>query len=186
MNPENQQDPLQPQATPQPQPLQQPVMDIQRPAMPQQPSAPVQPEPVPQPFVSPQQDFQQQQFAPTQPQPDPMPNPNAQEVGAPNYEQQHVALNKQVNKKRRGIIIVIALAVLITIGLIGAAGYAYWQSRSANQPEQTTSTETVTDDGRVDATDIDETVTEIDNSLNSINDSEDFGTNDLSDDGIGL
>ena len=116
----------------------------------------------------------------------PQPAPDAQEVGVPNYEQQHVNLNKQVSKKRKGLMFVIILAVLITLGLIGAAGYAYWQSRNKDTATETVQTAAPVDDGKVDATDIDPTTGEVDDALNSLNDSEDFGTDDLSDNGIGL
>lgn len=159
MDPEN-------NLSPSPQTPQQPVMDIQRPMQP----------------------AQTQQFVPNPPESMPAPAPDAQEIGAPGYEQQHVSLNKQVKKKRRGLVLVIVLAVVVTLGLIGAAGYMYWQSQSedATTTSTETTTETTTDDGTVDETDIDTTTADIDEALNSVDDSADFSSNDLSDDGIGL
>lgn len=181
---------------------QQPVMDIQSPnqvinPQPQQPSQqPIQPQELQSPqFSQPQQpsvpyagqDMQQPAMPQQAQAPQGMPA-NAQEVGVPNYEQQHKDLNKQVKKKRRGLIFVIILAVIITIGLIGAAVYAFLQSRSNSAAPVETSevTTEAVDDGRVDAADIDATTSEIDKSLNSLNDSEDFGSDALSDKTIGL
>lgn len=196
MDPNNNQ-PLTPQASPTPTPPAQPVMDIQNPS-PQvinpQPSFPQPEQPVTPPAqpVAAQAPPSQPLFsappsaqAPLPPQP-PLPGQDAQEVGAPNYEQQHTSLNKQVNKKRRSMIVVIILAVVVTLGLIGAAGYVYWQSRGDNAPAETVQPIESADDGRVDATDIDATTSEIDSALNSLNDSEDFGSDALSDKTIGL
>lgn len=141
------------------------VMDIQRPA--RSTSNMVAPAP---------------QIVQSQPQAIP-PNLEAQEVGAPSYDQQHVALNKQVKKKRRGIILLITFTIVITLGLIGAAGYAYWRSMSSDNVEQPAQTTT---DTATDTTGVDATTAEIDETLNTLDDSADFNNDDLSDDGIGL
>lgn len=165
----------QPQA---PQAPPQPVMDIQRPSQVISPQADISASPT-QPAP--------QQFVPNSPEPI-QPTVDTQEIGAPNYNQQHVSLNKQVNKKRRGLVVLIILVVVITLGLIAAAGYWYWQSQSdkSTPTETVQSTEPTTDDGVVDETDIDATTDEVDDALNSLDDSADFGSSDLSDDGIGL
>lgn len=184
--------------SPRPQQPPRPVMDIQGPAP--QVINPQQAQPQPPQVPTPEQSALQPQspmFASNQPgsgnyggqhtsDPVPQPAPNAQEVGVPNYEKQHTDLNRQANKKRRGLIFVIILAVLVTVGLIGAAGYAYWQSRNSTPAETVQPTQAPVDDGKVDATDIDATTSEIDGALNSLNDSEDFGSDDLSDKTIGL
>jgi len=193
VNPNN---PIQPEQTT-PQPQAQPVMDIQRPQRPVdgvvQPGGVTVPNITAEPSLTPPpQQFVPQQMTPQPPIEPAAPTPNiaadATEVGAPNYEQQHTALNKQIRSKRRGLMAVIIITIIVTIGLIGAAGYMYWQSRNKqNVPAVTEPVNNCdSDDGRVDAAEVDAATQEIDDALNSLNDSEDFSTNDVSDDGIGL
>lgn len=141
------------------------------------------------------------QPAPTQPQQQPAPDPNAYGAGgfgtpndgmqvspeAPANEPNQPGSTPKPPKKKKGIIIAIVLAVLVVLALIAAAGYWYIQSNQTDPaPVTDTSVSTEVDDGRVGVDDVDATVEAIDTNLNSIDDSQDFGQSDLTDNSIGL
>jgi uncharacterized protein HemX len=84
---------------------------------------------------------------------------------------------------------VIVAAILIVLCLIGGAGYAYWQNSKETPvpaPTQTTKATTQTTTAKVTGKDVDSATKDIDASLNKVNDTTDFTTNDLSDATLGL
>lgn len=85
--------------------------------------------------------------------------------------------------------LIIIFAVVVAVLLIVVAGFLYWQS----QPETTETTEEAPvagqfteDDGVLDASEVDGEIQAIDDEINSLDDSADFGQNDLTNDQIGL
>lgn len=155
-------------------------MDDIRPVRPNnQPSQPV------QDFVQPVNASQAPNTSEQQP-PQPVATPaDGQEIGVPNseYNEQHAALNRQIGKKRKGLVFVIVLAVLITLGLIGAAGYMYWQSLN-EQPEAPAVTET--ESTTVDENTIDEVSNKIDEVVEELETNQGLQEADLSDDTLEL
>ncbi len=140
----------------------------------------------------------QAQPAPSQPlqQPQPLDTPAAVIGQTPQEQKQHSSMNHKMNKqtnkpkRKKGPIVAIILAIIVTAGLIGAAAYVYMQSRSKTDAPVATDTsqaaEDQTADGQLEVDDIDATISEIDTQLGTINDSTDFGANDLSDQTLGL
>ena len=111
---------------------------------------------------------------------------------SPQISQQDIAMNKP-KKSKKGLII--SLFVLLFVGLSGAGAYYYMAvyRKPASQPQpqpvaETQPTETTTDSSTVQATPdgVDQTIEEIDQQLNSQNDTQDFPSNDVSDSNLGL
>lgn len=85
--------------------------------------------------------------------------------------------------------LIIIFAVIVAILLIVVAGFLYWQSRpeTTETAEEIPVAEQVTeDDGILDASEVDSEIQAIDDEINSLDDSADFGQNDLTNDQIGL
>lgn len=80
----------------------------------------------------------------------------------------------------------IILAILVALVLIGLAGYVYYRSQHKADAPVATQTTTTEHSGHVMPADITSTTDSIDKSLNTINDSEDFKSDDLSDATLGL
>lgn len=138
------------------------VMDIQRPVAPQ---TPPQNEMVPPP--DPQQPLQPQ--APVPPE-------------APQTPQ-----STEKHGRRKGPIIAIILVIVVVLALIGGAVFYYVSQNKVEEPAEQTPIETpVTDDGYIGPEDIDATVQKIDGALTNLNDSADFGADDLNDSTLGL
>jgi len=88
-------------------------------------------------------------------------------------------------KSKRGMVIVVIICVVLVLAAIGAAGYFYLSSKTTTLPQTLDVSEPV-DDGRVDVSDVDALSAEVDDAVKNLNDSADFGPNDLSDSTIGL
>jgi hypothetical protein len=90
--------------------------------------------------------------------------------------------------KRHVPVLPIVLAVLVSMTLIGVTVFVFIMTKGDKQAveevQETKTTEVET--GRVSADDIDTTNKEIDKNLNSVNDSTDFRTEDLSNQSLGL
>lgn len=91
-------------------------------------------------------------------------------------------------KSSKTTIIVVVFAILVTLVLAGVATYIYLRSNS-NDTEvtnQTANQTTQTDNSTVSAEDIQSEIDAISTALDSLDDSADFGQNDLTNDQIGL
>lgn len=88
--------------------------------------------------------------------------------------------------KKKGVIIAIVAAVIVTLILISAAVYVYLRSQNSETTAPETTETNQVDDGRVGGDDVEQTIGEIDSALGSVNDSEDFGQNDLTNSQLGL
>lgn len=139
------------------------VMDVQRPVSSPQPSIDIIP-PAPKP---------------------PAPNGN-QDPSLPPQTPQEQTTKKP--GRRKGPIIAIVAVVVVVLLLIAAAVVFYLNSQNkTEEPAAETPTETpLVDDGYVDPADIDAAVQKIDSSLTNLNDSTDFGADDLNDSTLGL
>ncbi len=163
-----------------------PVMDIQRPTQ-------TSPSPQPRPttvFTPSSQQTRPATMEYTRPRMD----TNTTFDQSPQISQQDINMNKP-KKSKKGLII--SLFVLLFVGLSGAGAYYYMAvyKKAASQPQpqpqpvvETQPTETTTDSSTVPATPdgVDQTVEEIDQQLNSQNDTQDFPSNDVSDSNLGL
>jgi uncharacterized protein HemX len=106
----------------------------------------------------------------------------------PQQEQSAPKIPKQGKPKNKGVIIAIVASIILAILLIGVAVWVYMQSQNTTEDPVTTTTteEVVEDDGRVDAEDVDATIETVEKEINSLDDSGDFGQNDLTNSEIGL
>ncbi len=111
----------------------------------------------------------QEPIAPPPPKMTPPPTPNGKSRGS-----------------KKGLIAVIIIAVVITLLLVGAAAFVFLRSKKSGNTAQTTTSQSDQGDGKVDETDIDATTEQLDSSINSLNDSDDFNSDALSDKTIGL
>lgn len=138
------------------------VMDVQRPVAP--PPSGVTPPPAP----------------PQQPMPPQVP-------AAPEVPQTPLQPEPQ-KRSRKGLIIAIIMVVVIALCLIAGAVFMYLRSQNkADEPALQNPTPAQSlDDGHIDPGDIDATVQKIDGALTNLNDSADFGPNDLNDSTLGL
>lgn len=144
---------------------QRPVMDIQRPR-PASTTPPAEP-------MAPADNIATQ--APT-------PNPG-QVIGQQGLAEELHAPAKPPKEKRPGVIIGIVTAVIIIVLGGGIGGFILWTNSRTAEPE---TTQTQSENERVNVEDIDATVTEIDQTLNSLNDSADITPSDVSDANLGL
>lgn len=137
------------------------VMDIQRPTMPPPTNV-----------------------VPSQPPQQPAPNGGTE----PPLPPQPPQMPEAKPSRRKGPIIAIILVVLVVLALIAGAVVFYLQSqKKTEEPTAQTSTETpIEDDGYIDPNDVDATVQKIDAALTNLNDSADFGADDLNDSTLGL
>lgn len=90
--------------------------------------------------------------------------------------------------RRKGVIIAIVAVIVAALLLIAGVVFFYLSSQNkTEEPVAETPTETpLVDDGYVDPADIDAAVQKIDSSLTNLNDSTDFGADDLNDSTLGL
>ncbi len=116
---------------------------------------------------------------PSNPQPLPTPTPESPSPKPPEVKKPG---------RRKGPIIAIVLTIVVVLGLIAGAVFFYLQSRGkTEEPVAQTPVEApLLDDGQVDPEDIDVVVQKIDGSLTNLNDSADFGADDLNDSTLGL
>lgn len=128
-----------------------------------------------------------QPAAPAQPTPD---SPEGVMVESDKEQKQRVKLDHKMNKRKKGPIIAIVLAVIITLGLIGGAVYMYWRSSSNKQSSSTSQSQTATtqtDTSKaLETSDVDNTTSAIDKQLDALNNTTGFNTNDLTDSTLGL
>lgn len=89
----------------------------------------------------------------------------------------------KVKKKRTGLIIAIVTGVVILLVAGGAAGFIIYKNNNKPVPAVT---ETQSETERVNVQEIDATTTEIDKTLNTLNDSSDVTPGDVSDASLGL
>lgn len=106
-------------------------------------------------------------------------------------DSQHIAMNHKINKRKKGPLIAIILAIFITIILIGIAVYVFLlsntQQTTAPASQPTPSTEApVEGEGRVTPDEITNTGEDIERTLNSLDDTADISPNELNDGTIGL
>lgn len=162
-----------------------PVMDIQRPS---QTSSSSQPRPTTV-FTPSSQQTRPATMEYTRPRAD---TQNSFDQ-SPQISQQDISVNKP-KKSKKGLII--GLFVVLFIGLSGAGAAYYYMAiykkpapQAQPQPvAETQPTETTADSTTVQATPdgVDQTVEDIDQQLNSQNDTQDFPSNDVSDSNLGL
>jgi hypothetical protein len=92
---------------------------------------------------------------------------------------------KQPSKKGKGVAILIA--VILALGLIAGAGYAYLQNTKEIAPPVTPTTTTQTPaKNPATANDVDTLNTDIDSALSKVDDTKDYQANDLADTTLGL
>lgn len=109
--------------------------------------------------------------------PDVEQKPTAGVVTSPQY--------KQPSKKGKGVAILVA--VILAIGLIAGAGYAYLQNtKEVAPPVDTKPTVTTPAKDPATADDIDTLNTDINNTMTKVDDTKDYQANDLSDTTLGL
>ena len=114
------------------------------------------------------------------------PNMQPQEEGG---QSPQVAMPPAKHPKKKGVVIAIVAAILVAILLIVTAVFIYLQSREDDNGQITETTESTaveSDDGRVDANDVEQAINEITQEMNALDDSGDFGQNDLTNSEIGL
>lgn len=113
----------------------------------------------------------------TETKPDTEQKPTAGVVTSPQY--------KQPSKKGKGVAILIA--VILAIGLIAGAGYAYLQNtKEVAPPADPTPVVTTPAKDPATADDIDTLNTDINNTMTKVDDAKDYQANDLSDTTLGL
>jgi len=135
-----------------------PVMDVQRPR----------PKPAPSEVKSPLDNSMAPADNIASMTPDPL-----QQTASP-------AKNK---KSHKGLIIGIVTAVVVLMIGAGVAGFIIYKNNNKPAPA---AVETQSESERVNVAEIDGTITEIDKTLNTLNDSSDVTPNDVTDSSIGL
>jgi hypothetical protein len=89
--------------------------------------------------------------------------------------------------KRKLPILPIVIAAVICVAVIGSAIFVFVTSNSKpNKPVTTNNSQSEVDEGKVSTGDVDAVDRKIDESLNNINDSSDFRSDDLTDQTLGL
>lgn len=102
-----------------------------------------------------------------------------------------MSYESQKKSKRFGSkgIVILVLIIAVLLGLL-LAGLFYLKSKDNQSSEQdlvdNSQVVTPTQEGKVSTAEIDSTITSIDRTLNTLNDSTDFTPNDLSDSTLGL
>ena len=109
-----------------------------------------------------------------------------QATNSPNMNAPTPKKSKRPNTK---IVILVTVIAMLLLGLL-LAGLLYMQSKNDSQQDEdvvnNTQSTQPTDGERVTTTEIDTTLADIDKTLNTLNDGEDFSPDDISNDSLGL
>ena len=118
------------------------------------------------------------------PEPEPAPAPATPAANQTPAASPLAIDSKQAPKKSGRPIGIIILAILVALGLAGAAAYMYLQSKDKPAANEHTEHQTTEEDASAET--VDEATKEIDDSLNSLDDDQDFNGSSLSDTDLGL
>lgn len=90
---------------------------------------------------------------------------------------------RQPKKKRTGLIVGVVTAAVVVVLALGAGGFIWYQSQNETTPA---AIEGQSETERVNVEEIDATITEIDKTLNTLDDSADITPNDVTNSSLGL
>jgi uncharacterized protein HemX len=101
-------------------------------------------------------------------------------------EKNPFAVPDMPHKKTGTPIAAIAIAILVAVGLAGVTVYAYMKTQNETKSPYETGSQQTEQPASVTPADVDSTSKEIDDAVNSIDDSKDLPENELSDQSLGL
>lgn len=159
-----------------------PVMDIQRPTV----SAPPQPQPSPNIKAPSGSINRPATMEYTRPRPG---DPTAPSFTPTPMQQPNLAESPKPKKSKKVLIIVLFVVLFLGLTVAGAGYYFAVMNKkepTPAQPVETQPTDTKSDKLEATPEGVDKSVEQIDQSLNSIDDTQDFTSNDISDPSLGM
>lgn len=115
--------------------------------------------------------------------------PPAPEAPAPTDNKPNLSMPElPAHAKKKSPMLAILIVIVLALGLAGGAVYLYMKTKDSTKNTQTTNTTNTSNATETPITqaDVDNTVKEVDDAVNSLDDTKDLNENDLSDATLGL